>query len=1578
MSLSISREAIGDWSGLKGTHYHILYAIWLLLRGNVRQIAFYQGNDLLARPVAPPSADDIEESISLCARSGEHDSWIQIKSTDTQWSPQRFLPANTEKDNLLKNLICNAFESEKNGRTWGVHLITQGTIKRNDLEEFITNPSRKRKLNKSLSEIVKRAQQDLLQAGNKRNTISQRKLRALALDILSKLATCIPHQSKQLAAEVELELAYACYNRDLTNQVAAALVGALLKDAAEGPSAARTYNIDWLEFIAGFPLRPTALFDQDPAAACTASIKRAQPPRWNDQHFIGRRRLEEAFEQFLKTDETLFVLLGGSGSGKSWATVDWCLRRLNRQMRLLVPGSALLQNVSLPSLVARSLRSFASTGDWSDELLFRRFQHAAYVDGQHRFIIAIDDLLIPHDNVDALRQRLTSLVSECSAANGKLLVTCQRNPWMLYQLGKTISPGEVFTFDTAEDAFANAYAGMGGDTKQSRPSYSFLLADLNDDEVDEMVRKRVSPNRATLVSELLKTESFLALRNAYLLNAFLESQADRLGEANLSAAPVAIDSLLDERVEKLLSEVAAAMGHNAADLSAAFDALVAQLWNVRATGLSYADAASVLANFLPNQTGNLINALRRSGLVTSEGPIALGEPRMADRLFAKRYQGRTDVIEAIVEELVPEVDGGVVVALMRGDIIDAVSLGEILVKDKRWTKAVCDGLAQCSANDYRVLALAASIMRSDPEHILITEGGDALGQLAVRNERAWRWLISMYLSRQGAERHQGEYGLGVALQLNPLKTAAAVTMRLRRAAKIKGIASPDQEKRASLLRGALDPLRLIKNRSSAEIGRRLITKYGYLAKGSSAGPDLDDLDVLEDIDRVRGRIAIYGRPSDLDDILRELTSEDRLVRFRAACALRDPAIEQPSRVQETLFELFSRTDEYAATINRTLLAAYPFVSAAPDALLHALSESPLTDWTQPRLSTGQVLALLADLSEKYPNEVSDVLPQELTTYPPEGRAFLSEMLSYAWWRCAERAPKAMAVLERLCEPDLDGVPKEYTSFAIRGAAIAQLGRISLAGQSAHELAGQQFFYPYWDLRFAYLNTRGFVRKHAAEIVRNDLFEQLRHTLVQASTAEDPTNIHVMNRPLREAVFRSSVLCLEMLTSLAAASDPVATLRLLPRDWRTLNLAGNLLESGVTSKEMVDFTKEVCEEVIHGTTTFQAFAEREKCLSYLAVQTRNPQDALEEYRTTIGDRFLQTSGGAGGLARLMDAHPHQTLGLLDASVRESNDLATLYHLKQEIRSWRGLLVAGVYQRMFYRTIISIEEAKELCEQVLAAVLTIKDSEHQQHYKYVYESILASLNGTLEPALSSSRPTLTNSLIEQSHALALSILHTAQHAQSKTTDVSWLEDALGDRRGWIKSRHTFDGARRLEWSWSFLNYVYPAVRLALIAAGHAMQLPDPAGRLLEERRVVSNLIATYSNAFRDPSEESQPWMTERLQRAAQAFEDQLTRTPRDELLLSWLGDAFLRLGRLNEAEERLSRCLTFTSCGPSTRAAALYNLACVKARQGSSEDCRTFLEESALLRPLNREHSIADPDLESVRHEDWFIDLVNRGD
>ena len=43
------REILGDWSNLKGTDYHLVYAIWLVLCAGVSEVAFYRGNDLLVR-----------------------------------------------------------------------------------------------------------------------------------------------------------------------------------------------------------------------------------------------------------------------------------------------------------------------------------------------------------------------------------------------------------------------------------------------------------------------------------------------------------------------------------------------------------------------------------------------------------------------------------------------------------------------------------------------------------------------------------------------------------------------------------------------------------------------------------------------------------------------------------------------------------------------------------------------------------------------------------------------------------------------------------------------------------------------------------------------------------------------------------------------------------------------------------------------------------------------------------------------------------------------------------------------------------------------------------------------------------------------------------------------------------------------------------------------------------------------------------------------------------------------------------------------------------------------------------------
>jgi hypothetical protein len=56
MPLALDDEIRGDWNNLKGTEYHLIYALWLLFQNRAARIAFYRGNDLLAHPIPPPVA----------------------------------------------------------------------------------------------------------------------------------------------------------------------------------------------------------------------------------------------------------------------------------------------------------------------------------------------------------------------------------------------------------------------------------------------------------------------------------------------------------------------------------------------------------------------------------------------------------------------------------------------------------------------------------------------------------------------------------------------------------------------------------------------------------------------------------------------------------------------------------------------------------------------------------------------------------------------------------------------------------------------------------------------------------------------------------------------------------------------------------------------------------------------------------------------------------------------------------------------------------------------------------------------------------------------------------------------------------------------------------------------------------------------------------------------------------------------------------------------------------------------------------------------------------------------------------
>ncbi len=152
-------EIRGDWSNLKGTEYHLIYAIWLLLCRNAGSVAFYRGNDLLARPIPPP---DPKKALSpaIHAQVANEDEWIQLKATRDSWTRSALLSGN-----LLANFIYNALASEAAGRAWHTRLVTQGEIQREEVEEFVADPGNHKELEEKFKKIIAGVQEHLKQNG---------------------------------------------------------------------------------------------------------------------------------------------------------------------------------------------------------------------------------------------------------------------------------------------------------------------------------------------------------------------------------------------------------------------------------------------------------------------------------------------------------------------------------------------------------------------------------------------------------------------------------------------------------------------------------------------------------------------------------------------------------------------------------------------------------------------------------------------------------------------------------------------------------------------------------------------------------------------------------------------------------------------------------------------------------------------------------------------------------------------------------------------------------------------------------------------------------------------------------------------------------------------------------------------------------------------------------------------------------------------------------------------------------------------------------------------------------------------
>jgi len=1590
----LDSEIQGDFNNFKGSVYHFRYAIRTLLTGQTEKVWFYKGNDLLARPANPVVVAEDDQVptpiVSLAQHATDRDIWIQLKSTERSWTVSSLLDGN-----LLPNFICNAVHSEREQREWEVRLVTPALVAPNGrLAEFVQDPDGSPNNQRKLNAAINVARENLLLQEVSEDQTDIKKLRGIALEILRQLADSAPIRDETLIAEIEREIAYDYPDPRAVNDIANNLLGAMVDSAGAGPDAGITYDARWLAGVSGRSIGSRSLLSVDPAGACEKSVRSSLPAGWHAEKFVLRVRLHDALAQFVAAPETAFVLIGASGSGKSWSTAHWALSALQGQVRLLITGSDLHRWQTLDEILAWKLREFAPAGwhthDFAHRLTAIRFSEPVTV--------IIDDLEVRPGGEAEVRQTLASLVDRCRELSFKLVVTAQEATWDLYRLGDRLSPNDIFKptnsssiattnnerpqvidvdhTETEDEGGAEqsttrisgeAVAGVAHEL--SARLHSFALEGYTDEELANALTKQLGLEPDNALIQNLSTPFYVVLRTPFLLNLYLNQHRASPIAALRRRASVVVDALLDQRVERGLERVASATNLRYEELRVAFDALSEKMWKCREQGgLPRSELVGLLEGCLqPGIGGIVLDGLKLEGLIAfyvSTLRHQIAEPVVSDRIFAICLLRGLESGVIGLEDLYPEIDSGTVAAMLRAHENPSQVSTELLGLDNRWRRAICTGLAQCGSDDFRVLASLTSLARTGSSNLIPADAAEALGYLAARSRAALKWVARLYLGDWSFDRTVAERALGTTANLVPTQVAALIRLRLQRASKLNPNNVTERKERDKFLNSSLAPFLDIQNRNAAKVALRLLDRYGDLVRVDETTVDHR---YVRDIDAVQGIVALILGPSELDSIIDDLSSPEVLARYRAARALKPVALDQPSTVVEALSDAI-RAEEYPDVMNQLLWSAHRVATDQPGLLLEALEVSKAMDWVESSATAGAALSLLSDLTDHDSNRLLQTLPRSLDDYDPRVQALHAEALAFVWWRLAEATDEARSVLAELAKPDLDDVPTDFQVFALRGAAIAQLGLICIdSSVPSHELVGWHNIYSGMGRQFVFVWTDQFMERNASKLACHPEANLLLQVLKDAIVSEEAQEFDPLRRDLSNNAYLAANLCLEMLVHLSTVSiDPLTGGNGLPRGRQTLYFARRLLELGKVNNDVVAFAVKACEETDTPNAVTTATDERERCLAKLAGLNAIPEPAL----SIPGSGALLLFGGKDNselIAQICSDEPSRFLNVVNEAIARSADLPTLYNLNQHTQRWDQLLVSEVYVRMFDLRRLGIEEAKELVTMMMEAMESMPTSSEQQEYQAVYSAIAAIQAGkptNCQTIAEASNP------IQQSHQWTLEIIDYHQESLSENGDPHWFAEVVCDRRGWWSNPYVRVEGDVTRFSKETL-YMFPAVRLTLETIGRHYGESDPGGEWLAERKKTTELLERWGNVLSQhvDSRDDQA-------RAYRAFQNRAKQYPRDERFWANYGLIALFNDDLRAAEQFLEKAVNTKWASESTKPSALYNLACVYSRQRRFENCKEVLTRCLALDSTksHRNHLPTDSDFDNVRDQAWFAELA----
>ena len=274
--------------------------------------------------------------------------------------------------------------------------------------------------------------------------------------------------------------------------------------------------------VAGFGIRSDKPFDTDAVQACDLAIasvclQRLYPPFDAAQH-VRRGGLARMLERFAATPESVFVLTGATGRGKSWSLADWATGAMIGRVRVMLLGSDITPGATVESLIAEPLLRY-SNRTWSDDQVLERLFAVASQPDIGPLNVLLDDLR--PDDLDARRggRILTRLIERLRAAGGKLILSCEEQLWRLYRPWQYIPAGALYDPD-----------GVSAGQPTNR---SYSLPEFDPDELAEAVRRwltRGTVAPAIAADRVLLGPGYLPLRNPSLLNRYLQAHSRLLIE----------------------------------------------------------------------------------------------------------------------------------------------------------------------------------------------------------------------------------------------------------------------------------------------------------------------------------------------------------------------------------------------------------------------------------------------------------------------------------------------------------------------------------------------------------------------------------------------------------------------------------------------------------------------------------------------------------------------------------------------------------------------------------------------------------------------------------------------------------------------------------------------------------------------------------------------------------------------------------------------------------------------------------------------------------------------------------------